>query len=207
MTAQERESLNAFLRQMPQAQVENKDTEADALIRAALTRQPDAAYLLVQRAMGLDYALQVALSQAAKLQTELDQLRSTSKSSFLDSTNAWGRPIPAAGAANAPLASTVSQIAAQPAPASAPAKSWGSGILGAVATTAVGVVAGSFLYQGIQGLMGHQNQSANAATNANSPSIEPEKLAYDSDERNESLEESRDYDYAANEDSDLGDFS
>ena len=35
----------------------------------------------------------------------------------------------------------------------------------AYATTAAGVVAGSFLFQGIQGLMGNHNQPPNAAAN------------------------------------------
>jgi hypothetical protein len=34
---------------------------------------------------------------------------------------------------------------------------WGSGMMANLATTAAGVVAGSFLYQGIQNLMGHHN--------------------------------------------------
>ena len=85
----------AFLQQMTQAQPGQKDAEADALIREASVRQPDAAYLLVQLAMGLGYALQAAQAQAAKLQAELDQLRPSARSSFLDNSNVWGRQIPA----------------------------------------------------------------------------------------------------------------
>ena len=195
MTPQEREPLTAFLQQMTQAQAGQKDAEAEALIREASSRQPDAAYLLVQRAMGLDYALQAALAQAAKVQAELDQLRAGARSSFLDNTNAWGRAIPAPSPAQVPLAAAASaRVTAQPAPAAAaPASSWGSGILGTVATTAAGVVAGSFLYQGIQGLMGHHNQTANAEATATPRPSESGKPASDADERGDALDDSVDY--------------
>ena len=75
MTPEERELLTSFLQQMAQARAEQKDPEADALIRDAAARQPDALYLLTQRALGLDYALNATQAQVAKLQTELDQLR------------------------------------------------------------------------------------------------------------------------------------
>ncbi len=206
MTPQEREPLTVFLQQMTQVQAGQKDPEADALIREASSRQPDAAYLLVQRAMGLDYALQAALAQAAKLQAELDQLRPGARNSFLDTANAWGRSMPAPSVTPVPLAAAASaRVAAQPAPtAAAPASSWGSGILGTVATTAAGVVAGSFLYQGIQGLMGHHNQDANAGAIA-TPPPESAKLASDFDEQSDALDDSADYADAANGEIDAGD--
>jgi hypothetical protein len=154
MNPQERELLTTFLRQMSQAQAGQTDAEADALIREAVARQPDAAYLLVQRAMGLEYALQAAQAQAVKLQTELDQVRSATRGGFMDGPNAWGRSAPA----SAPAPQVPQQSAGQPGLAAAkPASSWGSGVLGTVASTAAGVVAGSFLFQGIQGLMGHRD--------------------------------------------------
>jgi hypothetical protein len=207
MTPQERELLTGFLQQMAQAQAGQKDAEADALIRAASARQPDAAYLLVQRAMGLDYALQAAQAQAAKLQAELDQLRPGARSGFLDASNAWGRPSPAPGPAQVPLAgAATARAAAQPAPAAAaPASSWGSGMLGTVASTAAGVVAGSFLFQGIQGLMGHHKQAANAGANPAPLSPESGKLASDTDKQADALDDSADYADAANEDFDSED--
>ena len=206
MTPQERELLSAFLQQMTQAQAGQKDAEADALIREASVRQPDAAYLLVQRAMGLDYARQAAQAQVAKLQAELDQLRSGARSSFLDTSNAWGRPTPAQSPAPVSPAPAASKAAAQPAQAAAtPASSWGSGILGTVATTAAGVVAGSFLFQGIQGLMGHHNEAASAGANAAALPPESEKLASDTDERGDAPDDSADHADAGNGDVDAGD--
>ncbi len=161
MNPQERELLTSFLQQLAQVQAGQKDAEADALIREACARQPDAAYLLVQRSMQLEHALQAVQAQAGKLQAELDQMRSGARSGFLDTANAWGRP-----------ASPPAQLQAQPQPqaqaqaapaAAAPASSWGSGMLGTVATTAAGVVAGSFLFQGIGNLMGHHGSGANDA--------------------------------------------
>ncbi|MCX7142712.1 MAG: DUF2076 family protein [Proteobacteria bacterium] len=199
MTPQERELLGAFLQQMTQVQAGQKDAEADALIREAAVRQPDAAYLLVQRAMGLDYALQAAQAQTAKLQAELDQLRANAPGNFLGTSNTWGRPTPAPNTAQSPV-TPAARPAAQAAPAAAQASSWGSGMLGTVATTAAGVVAGSLLFQGMQGLMGHHNQTATVP-----PPHEPEKLASKTDETGEALDDSEDYADSGGGDSDAGD--
>ncbi len=201
MNAQERELLTSFLDQMVQAQAGPKDMEAETLIRNAAARQPDALYLLVQRAMQLDYALKATQAEAAKLQSELDQARGDSRSGFLTNPKAWGRGAPAA----APSASAVAT--AQPRPQSAtaapqaPASSWGSGMLGNVATTAAGVVAGSFLFQGIQGLMGHHNQAANALSPHSLDSVAGND--YDNNPpRNDALD-----DVASADDTDYADFS
>lgn len=92
MNLQEREQLTHFLQQLTQAQAGQKDAEAEALIRDAGARQADAAYLLVQRALQLEQALQMVQSQASKLQAELEQMRSGARSGFLDQANTWGRP-------------------------------------------------------------------------------------------------------------------
>lgn len=165
MNLQERAQLTHFLQQLTQAQAGQKDAEAEALIRAAGAQQPDAAYLLVQRAMQLEQALQIAQSQANKLQAELEQMRAGARSGFLDQGNSWGRP---AAAPAAPSAAVQPQVQA-PHAASPAASSWGSGILGNVATTAAGVVAGSFLFQGIGNLMGHHQTGAGFGANATQP--------------------------------------
>jgi len=180
MNVQERELLTAFLQQLSGAQAGQKDAEADALIREACVRQPDAAYLLVQRAMQLGQALQATQAQAGQLQAELDQLRAGTKSSFLADANAWGKSVvaspqvPAAmshSAPLAPLAPLAQPRAAAMAPAAAATPAWGSSMLGTVATTAAGVVAGSFLYHGIENLMGNHNQGS--ALGANSAHATP----------------------------------
>lgn len=159
MDIQEREKLKAFLQQLTQAQIFQKDGEADALISEACRLQSSAAYLLVQRAMQLEYALQQTQALVSKLQSELEIARAGAGRSFLADANAWGKS-PAAGLAEKP------SLAAQPVMMSPPGavraapsapSAWGSGLMGNVATTAAGVVAGSFLFQGIENLMGHHN--------------------------------------------------
>lgn len=194
MNSQERDALNVFLQQLTQAQIAQRDPDADALIAQALVAQPHAGYLLVQRAMQLDYVLQQTQAKVAQLQAELDREKSGTQTSFLNDVHAWGRapsqagamsadanqagrqpqhaamaqaPVPTASAPSAPVAAT---------PASTPT-SWGSSMMGNVATTAAGVVAGSFLFQGIQNMMGHSAGGGlggggfgnNAATNPAAP--------------------------------------
>jgi hypothetical protein len=158
MTFQEKELLERFLQQMTAARAGQKDPEAEALIKEAVARQPDAPYLLVQRAVQLEQALQATQAQMQKLQAELDQSRPASRGGFLNDP-AWGSqptaPVtqnatPMRQAAGAPTATAVA-----PTP-TAPGGAWGGGgMLGNIATTAAGVVAGSFLFQGIDRLMHH----------------------------------------------------
>lgn len=179
MNTQERDLLNAFLTQLTQAQVGAKEPEADTLITHALAKQPDAGYLLVQRAMQLDFVLQQSQAKVAELQAQLETQKPAAQTSFLNDVHAWGRrpsATPAGldqasaaargpsgvsamakpAAAGAAFAGAASSPVNAAAPASAPAP-WGSSMMGTVATTAAGVVAGSFLYSGIQSLMGNHN--------------------------------------------------
>ncbi|WP_428827786.1 DUF2076 domain-containing protein [Azonexus sp. IMCC34842] len=155
MNTNEQQQLNSFLQQLVQAQIGSKDAEAERIILEACRNQPDAHYLLVQRCLLLDQALQAAQAELAKLKTQ-DSHREPS-GSFLDANGAWGN-----SAAQRPVAQTAAPYApAAPGPAPSPAaSSWGSGLLGTVASTAAGVVAGSFLFQGIEHLMGSHNNHA-----------------------------------------------
>jgi len=151
MNSQEKVQLEQFLQQLKSTQVGTKDSDANALIAESIKQQPDASYLLVQRAMGLEMALQVAQKQMAEMQAQIDQANQANKpsSGFLSGINSWGRAAPTQGApANA--------MAAKPAAGAAQPSAWGSGMLGAIATTAVGVVAGSLLDHGLQCRMGHK---------------------------------------------------
>ena len=177
MNTQERDMLNAFLAQLTQAQVGTKDSEAETLIAQALAKQPNAGYLLVQRAMQLDFVLQQSQAKVAELRAQLDRQQPAPQASFLGDAHAWGRgpsaataglssnsvTTPGLGAAPAAARPTVAGAPvanAAPAPAAAAAAAptpWGSSVMGTVATTAAGVVAGSFLYSGIQSLMGNHS--------------------------------------------------
>jgi hypothetical protein len=178
MTSQERQLLTSFLQQLAQTRADPKDAEADALIREAVSRQPDAGYLLAQRAMGLDLALKAAQAQTEKLQAELDQAKRGNETGFVGNPGAWGRSAPAASAGQQPLAPLSQSFGRPLAPAgvnAAPPSSWGSGMLANLATTAAGVVAGSFLYQGIEQMMGHHSAGfGGSGLAANSPAAASE---------------------------------
>ena len=180
MTLQEKELLTRFLQLLTAAQAGQKDAEADALIKEACARQPDAGYLLVQRAMQLEQLLQSSQAEVQKLKAEVSQAGAGSSGGFLGNPNAWGRSV-GVPAAQAPATSR--PLAAAPV-GPVTASSWGSGLFGTLAMTAAGVVAGSFLYQGIQGLMNRDDQ--HAATDEHhtqqAQADEPELLnSYDSE--------------------------
>jgi uncharacterized protein len=171
MNAQEKELVSRFLEQLKAAQAGRKDPEAEALIREACARQPDAAYLLVQRAVQLEELLQVSQSEVQKLKSQLDAAQPSATRGFLNDANAWGRP----AAPSSPHSAAPQRGVAAPPPTaaaaapSARAGAWGSGLFGNIASTAAGVVAGSFLFQGIQGLMNRGESGESHASPASLP--------------------------------------
>jgi hypothetical protein len=166
MSPQERQVLQDFLNQLVQVRGIVKDAEAEALIATAVAQQPDAPYLLVQRALLLEQALKNAKEEIAALQNQLRSAPQAS-SSFLDA-NAWGnsgavRAVPAAQPA--PVATPPYQMPQQAAaPSGGPGFMRGGmsgmgGMLGNVAATAAGVAGGAFLFHGIENLLGHHGNS------------------------------------------------
>lgn len=151
MNANEREQLTRLLNQLREARVGERDAEADRLISEVVATNADSSYLLVQRALLLEQALANAKGQIAQLQREAVQRQPNDQGGFLGRNNPW----------TADLGSMSSQSGRHPgnagyqAPPIAPATGSGSSFLGNVATTAAGVVAGSFLFQGIESLLGH----------------------------------------------------
>ncbi len=198
MNPQEKAQLEQFLQQLNSTQAGAKDGDANALIAESVKQQPDAAYLLVQRAMGLEMALQVAQKQMAEMQAQIDQANQANKpsSGFLSGINSWGRA--------APTQSTpANAMAARPAAGAAQPSAWGSGMLGAIATTAVGVVAGSMLYQGIQSMMGQgsAHDADMSLDHSNTPADSGQQLAQNYDNS------AGDYDSDFGGDFDGGDFA
>jgi len=92
MNVQEREQLSTFLQQLAQAQAGAKDEEAQAMIAGTFVRQPDAAYLVVQRALLFDAALQDAQAQIAQLKAQLAQQRPAPSSVKLSRCDHLGTP-------------------------------------------------------------------------------------------------------------------
>ena len=132
MTLEERDQLQNFLRQLLLSRATSKDVAAETLIKQACSQQSDALYLLVQRAMASELALQVATAKNDELQAKLDQV---------------------GAASNTTASLSEASIHSPPQPAIATPSLWGSALLGAVTGTAVGVVAGSILFAGIQDLV------------------------------------------------------
>lgn len=165
MNTQEREQLSQFLQQLVEVKLTEKNNEAENLISQAVTRQPDALYLLVQRCLIQDQALRAAQAQIANLQNQLQQQRPASSASSFLNNDPWAAPanansVPGASAYRMPTASAGgSPNFAQAAPQN-PGAGSGSSFLGNIATTAAGVVAGSFLFQGIENLMGHHQAAS-----------------------------------------------
>lgn len=189
MSPQETQMLQDFLNQLTQVRGIGKDPQADAMIASAIAQQPDAAYLLVQRALLMDQALATSKAQIASLQSQVQALQSGAGPArgFLDS-NSWGNS-PAAAARSEPPPAYTPAYAPAPAPAqtapqyqAAPAPSAGffgggmGSMLGTVAATAAGVAGGAFLYQGIEHLMNSGGSSGLGSAHQNGLSAPVENV-------------------------------
>ena len=163
MNPSDEKMLQDFLGQLVQAKGVTKDPEAEALIVRAVAQQPDAAYLLVQRALLVEQALGNAKNRIAELESRGNK---ETGGGFLDA-NSWGNsaapnrpsnPVPGIGQGG--------QQQTAPAPAAQAARSGGflggagGSMLGTVAATAAGVAAGSFLFHGIGNLLGNDGPGA-----------------------------------------------
>lgn len=155
MNTQEHDQLNQLLKQLGEVKLTTKDAEAEVMIREGVARQPDAAYLLVQRVLLLEQAVTGAKARIEALQSQLQSNPSEQKGGFL-SSDPWAQPATNAGQMPGASNYQAPRYAPQPQPSAAPIGG-GSGFLGNIATTAAGVVAGSFLFQGIESLMGHHS--------------------------------------------------
>ena len=182
MNLQEQEQLTAFLQQLDKAQAGYKDAQAQAMIADAFVRQPDAAYLVVQRVLLLDMACKNADAQVAQLKDQLARAQTPAAPmpGFLDATT-WGRqevsvPVrPAAAVMAQPLAYSVA------APPAAPAAARGfqaPSFLSGMAGTAAGVAAGAFLFQGISHLVeGGRHSAVSSASSTDLPAAGKERPA------------------------------
>jgi hypothetical protein len=188
MTPQESRALQDFLDQLTQVRGMQKDPQAEAAIARAVSQQPDAAYLLVQRSMLQDQALDSAKAQIAQLQNELQASRAagaaggtgaSAAARFLDAGSAWGRSAAGRPQPQPEAQSPVMQAAPGGMPMYGPAAGagrpgmlggggrgflggggGGGSFLGNLAATAAGVAGGAFLFQGIQNLMGHDEHGS-----------------------------------------------
>jgi hypothetical protein len=187
MSPQDSQMLHDFLSQLIQARGIQKDPEADALIQRAVAQQPDAAYLLVQRSLLQEQALNSAKEQIAQLQNQLQSVQQGDRR-FLDA-NAWGNS-GAARPASAAMQQERREYYRDPrdypqAQAQYQQPSMmggmfgsrpggflggGSGLLGSIAATAAGVAAGNFLFHGLDNMFHHHDQGGgNRLLNSDDP--------------------------------------
>ncbi|PQO92417.1 DUF2076 domain-containing protein [Massilia phosphatilytica] len=177
MSPQDSQMLHDFLSQLIQARGIQKDPEADALIQRAVAQQPDAAYLLVQRALLLEQALNNAKDRIAGLESQVRSGQQGGDGKFLDA-NSWGnsgRTQPAQSYQRDTQQPYQSQPQYQPQYQSAPSSGFlrggFGGTLGSIAATAAGVAAGGFLFQGLENMFSHHDRGGgNHLLNGDDPS-------------------------------------
>lgn len=100
MNRHERDELLQFLQPLLRARAADKDFAAETLILEQCARQPDALYLLVQRTMALEKALQAAQAKLAEERGPVDASvmaqdpdgdAPLARQPSADRSGAWGR--------------------------------------------------------------------------------------------------------------------
>lgn len=124
---------------------DSKDPEAARQIQDALGQNPDAVYLLVQRHLLMEQALNAAQERIRTLEG-----KTTGSGSFLGGgqSNVYGQPM----GNPAPQPTAAAGPVAAPATDTAQARAGGS-FLGTAAATATGVLGGALLFEGVEHLM------------------------------------------------------
>jgi hypothetical protein len=164
MTPQEQQLIVQLFQRLEQAPQQEKDSEAEALISEGLRDQPDAPYLLVQTVLIQDMALTNAQARIAQMERELAAAKTAQAprraNSFLGGL--LHGSVPSAGASRAPASAPEPQPQPQPQASPPPGPmpmppmmpGGGSGFLRAAAATALGVVGGELLFQGVHSMFG-----------------------------------------------------
>jgi uncharacterized protein len=181
MTPQEKDLITTLLTRLKSAGGQSKDPEAEALIRQAMTEQPDGPYYLTQTVLIQDLSLHNAQQRIADLEKQLADAQQAAKptaASFLGGL--FGSHSSAPAPSTSPPAgpwTRAPQVAAAP-----PAQPYGQGgyaqpgygqpmpggggfmgggmgggggFLRSAAATAAGVAGGALLFQGISSLFGN----------------------------------------------------
>ena len=177
MTPEERQLLTALANRIKAAPTQQKDQEADDMLRQLVQQRPDTTYLLAQTVLMQDFALRNAQAQITDLQRQLSEANNKpaqgSGGSFLSGLFGSASPPPppatpssgpyrAPGPASVPPTSPYTRSAPRPSyagpaytpPPGAPVLQAGQGssFLQQAATTAVGIAGGALLFEGIQSL-------------------------------------------------------
>jgi hypothetical protein len=139
----ERAILETFLEHLVRVRGAWKIREAEAMIQRAIERQPDAAYLLVQRSLMLGNALERSKARLAKY--ELATLQAIARASVPERSQASPR-VPAS-ALSTPLPAVASAYSSEP------LRGCGTSFLDRAAATAAGIAGEAFLVQGLENLI------------------------------------------------------
>ncbi len=144
MTPDERNLLTQFLNDLTQYQNVAKDPEAFSMIQQALSRSPDAAYVLVQHAIISDQALHAAQAHIVDLENQLRaaQPQYQPQNGFLG------------GGLGSIFGGGQQQTYQQPQYTQAPQQGGFGSFLRTAGTMAAGVAAGDLLFSGVEGLFG-----------------------------------------------------
>jgi uncharacterized protein len=160
MTPQERDLLNQLIERLRAAPPQQKDAEAEQVLRDATRMVPDAPYLLAQTVLMQDFALNQAQQRIQDLERRLAQPQpqpAQGGGSFLGGLFGGGTARPQAPAAGpwgtAPQPQPAPTTQPVPAQAFAPPGQQPS-FLRSAATTAVGIAGGALLFQGLSSLFG-----------------------------------------------------
>jgi uncharacterized protein len=139
MTPQEQQLITELFARLKQTRAQAKDADADQLIRKGVIDNPEAPYLLVQTVL----IQEMALRQAQDLGDPVSR-------GGVPLVGPWGRAPQPTAPASPP-----------PAPAAAPGMMSGasSRFLRSAAATALGVVGGQMLFQGIESMFGQHGAS------------------------------------------------
>jgi hypothetical protein len=142
MTPDERTLLSSFLQDLAATRGVAKDPEAEAMIRQAMSMNPDAVYLLVQHAIVADQSLHAAQARIARLEQQATPMAPAASSFLPGNAGPWS-----------------SQPAyAPPPPQDRPGIFSGGGGLGSflrsAGTTAAGVAGGEMLFSGLSDMFG-----------------------------------------------------
>lgn len=179
MTPSDAQVLHDFLGQLVQARGVQKDPEADALIQRAVTQQPDAAYLLVQRVLLMEQALNSAKSRIAALENQVQQQQAYQQQEYQQQS--YQQPRQGGGLLDALLGGSRRHVSHYPQsqhmhyqhhgmpgsfgggmPGFLRGGGGGGGLLGSIAATAAGVAAGSFLFHGLDNMF-HDHDNGGGA--------------------------------------------
>ena len=173
MTPEERQLLAALTDRVKSSPAQQRDAEAEQVLRQLVQDRPDTPYILAQTVIMQDFALRNAQAQIDELQRQLSQggqQAQQGSGSFLGGLFGGGTPQPPQPSGSVPRVNPwtpPSQASYGPPPEQYPYSAPGapvmqpsqtSGFLRSAATTAAGVAGGALLFQGIQSLFsGHHS--------------------------------------------------